>query len=504
MQPTDLSTSSAPVEVDAPRSASSWWHRLPFALCVLGAALLARAPGFAHGLFDPDEAALATMGMVFERGGTLYRDVIDRKPPLAPMLYALSFWVTGSRHLEPVHLLAAVELAAAALVVAAEVRRRAGPRAGWWAAGLLIAGAVAFGARTAQAANYAHLALLPACGAIVAARRGTLRSAVLAGVLLGLATLTLQTWLLGLAPAAFAAWYHGGRRWRHAVVLAAATALTIGLIGLVVPFGEFLHWTFGGNGSLLWTLNQSFRPAHRAWVAVTYFVGGHLALCALVVLRRFHREDTDLWLWLLTGLVAVVAGFRFFGHYWFQVLPPLVLLGAPAIASVRAWGRVALAALVAVPTIWYWQEAWTPSASHSTVDRRAAALVAEIRKLTKPSDRITVWGSFPELYWLSGRDPGGALVVSDFLVGKEAFIPDGPQRIKDATPGALDDFLDNMDADLPKLFLDTSTGRVRQYQHYPITLVPAVRALVNEYYRPVVVVDGVTFYERTHQPPRRR
>ena len=36
-----------------------------------------------------------------------------------------------------------------------------------------------------------------------------------------------------------------------------------------------------------------------------------------------------------TGLVAFVAGFRFFGHYWLQVLPPLCLLAGLGAASCR-------------------------------------------------------------------------------------------------------------------------------------------------------------------------
>jgi len=33
------------------------------------------------------------------------------------------------------------------------------------------------------------------------------------------------------------------------------------------------------------------------------------------------------------GLIAIAAGFRFYGHYWMQVLTPLVLLAAPVIAA---------------------------------------------------------------------------------------------------------------------------------------------------------------------------
>ena len=493
--PRDLDPSQpvAPRDTTPPPARSSRSSRLCFTLLVLAGALLAHAPGLSRGLFDPDEAAIATMGMVVQRGGVLYRDVIDRKPPLAPLLYALSFIVTGDRHLEPLHVLAALELAGAALLVAYEVRRRAGTRASWWAAALMIAGAVAFHPADAQAANYSHLALLPGCGAIVAARRGTARSAVLAGVLLGLAVLTRQTWIIGVAPAAVAAWLHGGHRISRAAALTATTALTILSIAIIVPFGPFVHWTFSGNGSLLF--GQAQRPISRGLQALEFFFFGHMALGLLVVLRRWKREDLDLWLWLVAGLIAFVAGFRYFGHYWLQVLPPLCLLAAPAINSCTNWMRVALVVLLLAPTIYFWQEAWTPIHGRSNIDVRAFALVAEVRKTTRPNDLVTVWGSFPEIYWLSGRAPGGALVISDFLVGRTAGRPDGPQRLKDATPGALHAFLASLQAHPPKLFLDTSTGAVRKYQHYPTTLLPAVHTFLEQHYHPIGSVDRVTVYQ---------
>src|SRR4029077_15759433 len=144
------------------------------------------------------------------------RDVIDRKPPIPPFVYAGSFLATGTRDLRPLHAVAALCLAASALVLAYGARRVAGARAGWWAAGLLLAGATALTPTDAQAANFAHFALLPGCGAIVAARSGSRRSALLAGVLVGVATLTRQTWVIGLLPARYAARGWGGARPRPA------------------------------------------------------------------------------------------------------------------------------------------------------------------------------------------------------------------------------------------------------------------------------------------------
>jgi hypothetical protein len=57
-----------------------------------------------------------------------------------------------------------------------------------------------------------------------------------------------------------------------------------------------------------------------------------------------------------------------------------------------------------------------------------------------------------------------------------------------------------MRANPPRLFIDTSTGNVRDYQHYPLASVPAVAAFVHKYYRPIGTVDGVTIYRIVRAP----
>ena len=302
-----------------------------------------------------------------------------------------------------------------------------------------------------------------------------------------------------MLPAALAAWWHGGRRVSRAVAVVVVTAATVASIGLVVPFGPFVHWTFSGNGSLLFGATRD--PFGRLVVALELFVFGHVVLIALAVRRGWKREDFDLWLWLLTGLVAFVAGYRYFGHYWYQVLPPLCLLAAPAITSCQTYIKVGLAALVIVPTFVFWHAAFRPTHGSSNIDPRAFPVVAEVRRTTRPGDLITVWGSFPELYWLSGRSPGGGLVLSDFVVGRNAFTSPGRHPLQDATPGALHTFLTSLHAHPPKLFLDTSPGGVRGYQHYPFTLIPALAAFVEDHYRPIDTVGGVTVYERVGHGP---
>jgi hypothetical protein len=461
----------------------------PSALVVV-AALASHTPSFVHQLFDPDEGAIATLGMVASRSGVLYRDVIDRKPPGAPLLYSAIFRLTGTQDLRFVHFFLALELAACALILAAEARRGAGRTAGWWAAGLFLAGAIAFAPRDAQAANFSQLALLPACAAIVTARRNSGRYAAVAGVMLGLAVLTRQTWVVGVIPAAFAAWLHGGRRIGRATLVVGGAAATIAAIAFVVPFAAFWHWTFSANGSLLSDMLHSSQIIPRALASALIFLAGHVVLCWLAARKGWHREDLDLWLWVATGLLSVAVGFRFFSHYWFQVLPALCLLAAPvAAAATRTTKRVVIG-VIAITTVLCWSVAWVPYQP-----KGVAPLVAAVKRDTRPSDRIAIWGSFPEVYWLSGREPSGSFVLSDLIVDRNGALNERSARSHHLMGNAATTFVRSLNANPPRLFLDTSTANLRDYENYPLSLVPAAANFVHDNYRPIGRVDGVTIYE---------
>ena len=489
--PTEHRAAPAPPRAAAaPASGRSWW--LGVVVVVFGA-LVAHLPGYLHQLFDSDEAAIATAGMVVQRGGTLYRDAIDRKPPIPAFVYAGSFVATGSRDLRPLHVVAAVCLAAAAVLLAYGARRAGGAAAGWWAAGLLIAGATALQPTDAQAANFAHLALLPGCGALVAARVGSRRSAIAAGILVGVATLTRQTWIIGVVPAAYAAWWSSGRRAERIALVVAGAAVTIVAVAIVVPFGAFWHWTFAGDGSVL-AVGSSQNVGERGGLALELFVLANVASLWLVLRRGRRREDLDLWLWLATGLVAFAAGWRFFGHYWLQVLPPLCFLAGLGAAACRPATRRMLVVVVAAPVIAAWVLALSPRHLDPTV--RAMSTYAAAH--THPGDRVTVWGNAPEVYWLSGRAPGGSMVSTDFVTGKTAGRANGPQRLRDATPGARTTFLRSLAAHPPVLFFDTSTEGLRGYRRYPLSLVPPVERFVRDRYEPVATVHGVRVYRLRH------
>lgn len=465
-------------------------------------ALVLRAPTFVRRLFDPDEAAIGVQAMVVRAGGTLYRDIYDRKPPLPPLLYSASFSLTDSTDLRLMRVFATVLLAVCGILVAADCLRRWGLEAAWWGGVLLVAGAMALFPADAGAANYAHIALLPGTAAILWSRRGTLPWAVAAGFALGLAILSRQSWLLGVVPACVSVGLKG--RWRHVVPFLATVAATVATTGLYAPFGQFWEWNVSKSPGFVFAGTGLWSAVGRGLASVGGFVMFHPVvvvtagtgmLAAVTELRQRRLPvDFDLWWWVASGLAAWAAGLRFFGHYWLQVLPPLVLLAVPVAARLTARMRTMAIAAVAVPALATWVLLFVPG---SFRDRpNPTVLASYVRSHTTSADRVFVWGSYPEVLVAADRLPAGALVHTDFVVGRSGGRNDPAVTLAFAIPEAHDILLDSLVSNPPTLILDTSSSPRLGYGRYPTSLLPDLDRFIRDRYEQVAVVDGVTVMRR--------
>ena len=480
------------------------WHTSSLALygglSVL--ALVLRSPTFVRRLFDPDEAAIGVQAMVVRAGGTLYRDIYDRKPPLPPLLYAASFSLTDSTDVRLIRLLVTVLLAVCGIAVGAECRRRWGHAAGWWGGVLLIAGAMALFPADAGAANYAHFALLPGTLAILWSRRGTLAYAIAAGVALGLAILTRQSWLLGVVPACVSVGLKG--RWRYVGPFLVAVAATVATTVFYAPFDQFWRWNVTDSPSFVFAGINAWSAAAKGLTSIAGFVGFHVVVvvaamsgmvAAVAQLRkRTLPDDFDLWWWVAVGLAAWAAGLRFFGHYWLQILPPLVLLAVPIVIRATDTLRKLAIAAIAAPAIAAWILLFVPGSFHHRPD--PGQLAAYVRSQTTSDDRVFVWGSYPEVLLAADRLPAGGLVHTDFVVGRSGGRNDPAETLARAVPEALEIMLDSLKAAPPKLVLDTSTSPHLGYTRFPTSLITSVDRFIRDHYEQVSVVDGITVWRR--------
>jgi hypothetical protein len=314
--------------------------------------------------------------------------------------------------------------------------------------------------------------------------------------MLGLAILSRQSWIFAVPAAALSCWFAAKAKGvaTHAIGLAAG----IGLAALFAPWSEYWFWNFKSSPGFVFASVDVGWVVSRGLAAVGIFVAFHLALVVAAgsTLPASLRREPDLWLWALTGLAATSAGFRFYGHYWLQLLPPLVLLAAPvlAAASVRrqrlAQASLAVGAVVALVLL------FVPHAFRDRPD--PAPLAATIRQCTAVDQRVFVWGSFPELSVLVDRPAAGRLVHMDFVTGRSGGRSGGSDAV---TPGARTKMMDDLRADPPTVLVDTSGVSNLGYQAFPMLGQPELGDFARAGYTPQAVAGGfVLWWINGHVP----
>jgi 4-amino-4-deoxy-L-arabinose transferase-like glycosyltransferase len=465
-------------------------------LILLAITFVLRLPAFFVPVFNSDETFVATQAHVIEQGGELYEDATDRKPPLVPYVYAATFAFFETSALWSVRVVAMFAVALTALLLAVEARRRYGSRAGWIAGLLFVLAMVAFAPQDGQAANFEVFMLPSMTAAIVFARRGR---GIAAGVGVALATLAKQTGAATLLPVLFLMARRRGKRGVAAVAI--GFTVPIAAVAIAVGPSQLLYWAVLGNGSYLGVNSGSaFVIAMFALMTLGF------AACNLPLLWKlpsaWHerrqpaldgQRDTDLWIWVIGAALSVGIGLRFFGHYYMQLVPPLALLAAGALArsSRRAVNATIVAASVlalAFSAAGYFMHPFGPEPMYKSVSRYVA-------ENAHPNDRLLVWGSEPEIYWASNLLPATRfLTTPTFLTGNHPGRPAGDVDTDASTEQNWDYFYEDFTAHPPRYVLDTSPSELRGAN--PISNYPRLTKILEDQYRYVRAIDGVAIYVR--------
>jgi hypothetical protein len=410
-------------------------------------------------------------------------------------VYAALSRATGSRDLRPVRGVAALAVAATAVLLAGEAERRYRSRRAAWACVILfLLGSVAFFPADTQAAGFELFLLLPMTGAVVAAARNR---AVTAGLCLAVACLCKQTAVITAVPVVWLLWRTGG--WRPAMRAGLAGAAVIGVTALYFGPSEFLLWTVTGNGGYMALRGSITATIGRGMAMTGAFVGINLALVLLAVdAARRRIVSPDLWMWLAGGVLSVLVGLRFFGHYYLQILPPLALVGAGALPALAPMVRRAAMGFTAVAAAVMVAVAFLPADERGLLPYGAVA--AEVRRITGPHDTLFIWGEFPEIYWASGREPATRFIHTGFLTGQTGGRDDGVARPADGLPGAWGLLDQDFAAHPATLIVDTSGTRIRGARFFPLERTALWQRIRGDYVL-LATVDGVRFYRNKTPVP---
>jgi hypothetical protein len=403
--------------------------------------------------FGSDQGSFATVAEVIGRGGRLYRDVFEIKPPGTYYLFLSAFRVFGHT-MFAVRLLDLLWTLGAAATLAMVGERLLGRAAGMAGAFLFLSFyALGFDFwHTAQCDGFTSLPLaLAALTTVLAESRRSRRLAALSGLFLGLAVLVKFTigglLLLPLLAAVLAR----EETWR-------ARVLRIGayLGGFALPLLLTVLWlvstgSFAAMREIVFGWNAAYGkirgadPLGHIW---DFLLGGQYLLLkaigalaitgtvSLVLARRTRPLWWFLPLWAVVMFVGIVAQGKYFAYHWLPALPPVGLLAGEGIAFAvlrlgqpfadrtrRAFPVVAAVVLLALFAAGYWAQfsseigyatgrVSTPDylAQFATHDSyfsfRADLAVADyVKAHTSRDDTLFVWGLEPLVYFLSERRP---------------------------------------------------------------------------------------------------
>lgn len=495
------------------------------------AAALLHLPAFRYQLLSDDEAIYDAMAQVVSRGGVMYRDTVDHKPPGLVYTYAAVRSVV--EHLGggfPL-VLAGVHLLGIAFVVATcwalhRVARHVLEERLWGLPPLLYALVSAANiAPDSLAVNGEMLMALPTvlavwCALAAGAQdRGGRRILLwlLGGAFCGVAALyKYQAALVGLALLAVPA-----RNLKTHLARAACLAL-----GFATPFAAAaLYFQHRGvlADALGWGVlfNRSYlsegpglqmaasRLAAQLFGVVLpsllFFVAGSVSLWRL--LRRRPASGilagrAMLAVWALESIYCFTLGRRFFGHYLLQPELPLALLAAgPVAAAFEARPRLTLAALAAPAAVFLGVNV-LPELTGRVVygDPDFWTVGRAVAARTRPDERIWVWGNVPQIYYAAEREPGVRFTFCNYLTGLSPGTPsEYDPRVDpraDAVSGAWDMVVADLDARRPALVLDTAAAGMKSYGKFPVSSFPVLARYLETHYRIEGSVNGVVFYRR--------
>jgi len=144
---------------------------------------------------------------------------------------------------------------------------------------------------------------------------------------------------------------------------------------------------------------------------------------------------------VLLSFLAAALGWRFFPRYFFQLLPPMVLLAARGACLMPLRIRDAVIGLgLLVPLVRFgpamsnWPGTSPPAArapGRYAMDRDSRAAAALTRSLAQPADTLFVWGFRPEMYIYTGLPAASRFLDSQPLTGVPA-----DRHLVDSTPVA--------------------------------------------------------------------
>jgi hypothetical protein len=454
------------------------------------------------------------------RGGVLYRNAIDTKPPLIFLHYAAVFTLFGRDNVTAVKIVTMAWLFCSSLMMSAIYRELfPNSRRPELAALLFVLASFSGWGEDFLSSNTEILSnafVLAGLWLMVKDGFGSRASQLVpAGALVGIALLyryqaaaILAAYTIAIlaVPAQF------DRRIRRLVFLACGAAIPA--LAVAAYYSRI-----DGLRDLMFLLQyQRLYVGHHElyWPQVLGQVGIVAASQGLIILivasqvrrmarRPVSRRDLFLLLFLFFSVLPFFIGGHYFAHYIVQAIPAFVLLATERLypsehasdGQREGWFFTHARALILIQVGVFWLIN-TAYYTARPVDAPTPNLSRFVRMQTRPADTVFVWTWESHILFDIDRVYATRFLSNEFLTGRlygskyRRASTTADEARASAVLELWPELLDDLQRERPRLIVDDAPGR----SNFTIDHYPALSAFVRAYYEPGQVMDGLCVYVR--------
>jgi hypothetical protein len=502
------------LELDAPPGQT----RRVSMLCLVAICVLSVPVFCTRFLNDMDYYALVSDKLM--RGGVLYRNAIDTKPPLIFLHYVTIFTLFGRANVAAVKIVTMAWLFVSSLLVRAIYHALfPGSRRPELAALLFVLASFSGWGEDFLSSNtelLSNLFVLAGVWLMVKNDFGGRAVQLLpAGSLIGIAI--LYRYQAGAALLAYAftvasapAWFD--RRFQRLAILGAGCSIPVAAIAAY-------YWRIDGVRDLAFLLHYQrlyvsthdlYWPQALGQVAVVLAgQGPFILLAASQVVRMARRpvrkRDRFLLMFLLFSVLPFFVGGHYFAHYIVQAIPAFVLLATerlyPSGEATADRGQDAIAAyapaLIAVTVAVFWIVNLAYLAGRPA-DAPAPNLARFVRARTAAQDAVFIWTQRSHILFEIDRVYATRFLSNEFLTGRtygskhRGASATAESARSAAVPELWPALLEDLEAEQPRVIVDDAPDR----SHFTIDHYPPLAAFVRTYYDSGTMMDGFCVYLR--------
>ncbi len=483
---------------------------------------LFRFPTFIFDFFSNDEAAHFMGATVIGNGGTLYRDFVDNKPPIVYLLYLLSR-ILISDNIFSIHLITTLLIVPLISLFISLFILKINRLASIFAGSFYIIFSSVYIPTDFMSTNCEIPMLFFSSIAFSFLSVINIWSFLMFGLFTGLAALAKQQasiWLI--VPTVFLLLNTGEHRLRKIIYLTTSV-----FIGFAIPiiitliyfdskgvFNEFIYFNITHNISYIKNPITTYEVIKRI---LKYLLPFLLIVSPLFYFYKRGRRDIPkdkrqiIEITLILSIIPVISGFRFFPHYFLQMLLPLSILSAfypvylilngTKIRSFFVYVLILMIGFNSYTLFFYSQN--TYFIEETLPEFRE--IPQELSQMGKNNGKVFVWGYAPLFYYYfylhCKMMPASRFIlpqasITGYIPGNESSYQSNLNSQKYIVEEHRELLIQDLKRGLPQIIIDTSPNGFHHFNIYPLESFKELKKLVDENYILLKNKNGFHIYLR--------